>query len=98
MPAITESTKRKLLLFQLAEEFGNVSKACEIIGYRRDTFYKVRRVLQVGGVAALVEKKCGPRGSHSNRVAPQIEEEILALSARLGVPSASQTSCALRAR
>ena len=27
MPAITESTKRKLSLLQLAEELGNVSKA-----------------------------------------------------------------------
>ena len=37
MPAITESTKRKLLLLQPAEEFGNVSKACRIMGYHRDT-------------------------------------------------------------
>ena len=28
MPTITESTKRKLSLLQLAEELGNVSKAC----------------------------------------------------------------------
>ena len=79
MPAITESTKRKLSLLQLAEELGNVSKACRIMGYHRDTFYEVRRAFQVGGVAALVEKKRGPRGPHPNRVAPEIEEEILAL-------------------
>ena len=41
MPAITESTKRKLSLLQLAEELGNVSKACRIMGYHRDTFYEV---------------------------------------------------------
>ena len=79
MPTITESTKRKLSLLQLAEELGNVSKACQIMGYHRDTFYEVRRAFQVGGVAALVEKKRGPRGPHPNRVAPEIEEEILAL-------------------
>ena len=45
MPAITESTKRKLSLLQLAEELGNVSKACRIMGYRRDTFYE-RRLLR----------------------------------------------------
>ena len=78
MPAITESTKRKLSLLQLAEELGKVSKACQIMGYHRDTFYEVRRAFQVGGVA-LVEKKRGPRGPHPNRVAPEIEEEILAL-------------------
>ena len=53
MTAITESTKRKLSLLQLAEELGNVSKACKIMGYHRDTFYEVRRAFQVGGVAAL---------------------------------------------
>ena len=38
MPAITVSTKRKLSLLQLAEELGNVSKVCRIMGYGRDTF------------------------------------------------------------
>ena len=55
MTANTEGTKRKLSLLQLAEEIGNVSKACQIMGYQRDTFYEVRRAFQVGGVAALVE-------------------------------------------
>ena len=79
MPAITESTKRKLSLLQLAEELGNVSKACRIMGYHRDTFYEVRRAFQVDGVATLVEKKRGPRGAHPNRVAREIEQQILAL-------------------
>ena len=55
------------------------SKACQIMGYHRDTFYEVRRAFQVGGVAALVEQKRGLRGPHPNRVAPEIEERILAL-------------------
>ena len=79
MPAITESTKRKLSLLQLAEELGNVSKACRIMGYHRDTFYEVRRAFQVGGVAALVQKKRGPRGPYPNRVTREIEQQILAL-------------------
>ena len=64
MTATTESTKRKLSLLQLAEELGNVSKACQIMGYHRDTFYEVRRAFQVGGVAALVEQKRGPKSPH----------------------------------
>ena len=79
MTATTESTKRKLSLLQLAEELGNVSKACQIMGYHRDTFYEVRRAFQVGGVAGLVEQKRGPKSPHPNRVAPEIEEQILAL-------------------
>ena len=59
MTAVAESTKRKLSLLQLAEELGNVSKACKIMGYHRDTFYEVRRAFQVGGVGALVEQVSG---------------------------------------
>jgi hypothetical protein len=61
MTALSQSTRRKLSLLQLAEELGNVSKACRIMGYHRDTFYEVRRAFQVGGVAALVEKQRGPQ-------------------------------------
>jgi len=64
-------------LLQLAEELGNVSKACKLMGYHRDTFYEVRRAFQVGGVAALVEEKRGPRNPHPNRVAPEIEQKTL---------------------
>ncbi len=39
MTAVQQSTRRKLSLLQLAEELGNVSKACKIMGYHRDTFY-----------------------------------------------------------
>ena len=39
MTAATQSTRRKLSLLQLAEELNNVSKACKIMGYHRDTFY-----------------------------------------------------------
>jgi hypothetical protein len=80
MTALSQSTRRKLSLLQLAEELGNVSKACQIMGYHRDTFYEVRRAFQVGGTAALVEQKRGPKLPHPNRVAPEVEEQILAYS------------------
>jgi hypothetical protein len=47
MTALSQSTRRKLSLLQLAEELGNVSKACRLMGYHRDTFYEVRRAFQV---------------------------------------------------
>jgi len=80
MTATGQSTRRKLSLLQLAEELGNVSKACKIMGYHRDTFYEVKRAFQVGGVATLVEQKRGPRNPHPNRVAPDIEQRILDFS------------------
>src|SRR5207245_7884240 len=80
MAALAQSTRRKLSLLHLAQELQNVAKACRIMGFHRDTFYEVRRAFQVGGVAALVEQKRGPRGPHPNRVAPEIEERILELA------------------
>ena len=62
MTALSQSTKRKLSLLQLADELGNVARACKIMGYHRDTFYEVRRAFQMGGVAALVEQRRGARG------------------------------------
>jgi len=78
MTAKSQTTRRKLSLLQLAEELGNVSKACRIMGFHRDTFYEVRRAFQVGGVTALVESKRGPQSPHPNRVEPEVEEKILA--------------------
>jgi hypothetical protein len=77
MTAASQSTRRKLSLLQLAEELGNVSKACKLMGYHRDTFYEVKRAFQIGGVAALVEQKRGPRNPHPNRVAPDIGKRTL---------------------
>ncbi len=74
MTALAESTKRELSLLQLAEELNNVSKAGQIMGYHRDTFYEVRRAFPVGGVGALVAQRRGPRQPHPNRVSAEVEE------------------------
>ena len=79
MTATSQNTKRKLSLLQLAEELGNVSKACKIMGYHRDTFYEVQKAFKVGGVAALVEERRGPKNPHPNRVPEAVEQQILDL-------------------
>lgn len=43
MAALAQSTRRKLSLLHLAQELQNVSKACRIMGYHRDTFYECQR-------------------------------------------------------
>ena len=48
--------KNKLGLLNLAEELGNVSKACKVIGFSRDTFYRYKAAMESGGVDALFEK------------------------------------------
>lgn len=77
MTAVSQGTRRKLSLLQLAEELQNVSKACRVMGYHRDTFYEVRRAFQIGGAAALVEKRRGPKNPHPNRVPAEVEQRIL---------------------
>jgi hypothetical protein len=77
-------------LLQLAEELGNVSKACRLMGYHRDTFYEVRRAFQVGGVAGLVEKLRGSQAPHPHRVEPEVEERILAYALEHPTPHGQQ--------
>jgi len=70
--------RRKLSLLQLAQELGNVSKACRILGYSRQHFYEIRRNFQVHGAEGLLDRLPGAKGRHPNRVAPPIEKAILA--------------------
>ena len=48
--------KHKAGLLNLAEELGNVSKACKVMGVSRDTFYRYQEAVADGGVEALVNK------------------------------------------
>ena len=41
---------------QLAEDLGNVSHACKVMGYSWDTFYRYRQAVEEGGFEALIEK------------------------------------------
>lgn len=77
---MNQSTQRiirnKLGLLNLAEELGNVSKACQMMGVSRDTFYRYRAAREDGGLEALLDKtrrKPNPK----NRVEPQIEQAVL---------------------
>lgn len=96
MSAVSQGTRRKLSLLQLAEELGNVAKACKLMGYHRDTFYEVRRAFQTSGVAGLVEQKRGPRNPHPNRVADAIEKRILEYSLKYPTHGAQRVANQMR--
>ncbi|WP_291969843.1 helix-turn-helix domain-containing protein, partial [Candidatus Symbiopectobacterium sp.] len=52
--------KHKAGLLNLAEELGNVSKACKIMGVSRDTFYRYQELAAEGGIdAAHDDEACG---------------------------------------
>ncbi|WP_194868972.1 IS481 family transposase, partial [Pseudoalteromonas sp. PPB1] len=48
--------KHKAGLLNLAEELGNVSKACKVMGVSRDTFYRYQELVDEGGIDALIDK------------------------------------------
>ena len=84
--------RRKLSLLELAQELGNVSKACKIVGYSRQQFYEIRRNYQTFGAAGLVDKLKGPKGPHPNRLAPEIEAAMLAESTAVTLPTIACTT------
>jgi transposase InsO family protein len=77
---MNQSTQRiisnKLGLLNLAEELGNVSKACQMMGVSRDTFYRYKSARDEGGMEALLEKS-RRKPNIKNRVEPQIEQAVL---------------------
>ena len=71
--------KHKVGLLRLAEELGNVSKACKVMGYSRDTFYRYRAAVEEGGVEALIESS-RRKPNRKNRVAESTERRIVELA------------------
>lgn len=68
--------KHKIGLLGLAEELGNVSKACQIMGTSRDTFYRYKAAVEEGGFEALVDKD-RRKPNIKNRVEENIEQAVV---------------------
>ena len=48
--------KHKVGLLNLADELGNISKACKMMGVSRDTFYRYKEAVDDGGVESLFDR------------------------------------------
>jgi transposase InsO family protein len=71
--------KNKLGLLELASYLQNVSEACRVMGYSRDTFYRVRKAYEEGGMDALKEKT-RRKPNRKNRVPDEVERAVVELA------------------
>jgi transposase InsO family protein len=63
-------------LLNLAEELGNVSRACKTMGLSRDTFYRYKAAVEQGGVESLFDKS-RRQPNLKNRVDELTEQSVL---------------------
>lgn len=87
--------KHKLGLLNLAEELGNVSQACKIMGVSRDTFYRYHEAKTQGGVEALLQKD-RRKPNLKNRVDEVVEQTVLAYAIEQPAHGQARTSNELR--
>ena len=89
--------KHKAGLLNLAEELGNVSRACKVMGVSRDTFYRYQELVEDGGIDSLIDKsRRAP--NLKNRVDEVTEQAVIDYAIEFPAHGQHRTSNELRKR
>ena len=74
-----DTVRSKLALLQLADELSSVTKACDIMGYSRDSYYRFKKLYDSGGELALrnLDRR---KPMLKNRTSPEVEKEVVEIA------------------